>query len=476
MKIFKYIAFSTITLLGIVSCENPLEEIVYSQLTPDTLLNSEKGITTVINSAYSYAHRSETSACWSAFFLGDFPSGAHWAKGGGIESQLTQLSNFTFDATHPRVKVLWPLYYKSIRDANIVLDNLNNKNFSSEFISSMTAEAKFIRGWSYSELFSLYGPIPIYTSIEDDPVQARATEDKTISQIESDLFEAISSLPDSAPLGKATKGAAMGILTKHYLNTKQWKKAADMANNVINSGNYVLQTKFTDVFAFDNEGNNEMVWALPKLAVSGNKVSWGMQALIFPKNYPLPYSNNAVFAARTYLFDEFIDSFEDGDGRLDAIITDWKDANGTSQAAYGSDLSLPNKFPFDPNSVGWEGGNDVPIVRFADILLSRAEALNELSGPTQESIDLINQVRARANANDFSLGGYNQESLRLAILEERKREFFYEGKLREDLLRHNMFISDAVARGKNAKSHHRIFPIPQTEIDANELLDQNPGY
>jgi hypothetical protein len=91
-------------------------------------------------------------------------------------------------------------------------------------------------------------------------------------------------------------------------------------------------------------------------------------------------------------------------------------------------------------------------------------------------IDLVNQVRNRAHAPLLSLAGYTQSTLRDAILQERKWEFYHEGKSREDELRHDIFISNAVARGKNAKAFQVVYPIPQAEVDANPNLDQTDGY
>ncbi|RYY20315.1 MAG: RagB/SusD family nutrient uptake outer membrane protein, partial [Chitinophagaceae bacterium] len=131
-------------------------------------------------------------------------------------------------------------------------------------------------------------------------------------------------------------------------------------------------------------------------------------------------------------------------------------------------------FP-DPASLNADAGNDIPELRFADILLSRAEALNESGGPTQESITLINRVRTRAGVALLSLGAFTKETLRDAILNERKWEFFTEGFRRQDLLRHNRFISNAVARGKNAKPYHVLYAIPQPEIDVSKI-PQNEGF
>jgi hypothetical protein len=133
---------------------------------------------------------------------------------------------------------------------------------------------------------------------------------------------------------------------------------------------------------------------------------------------------------------------------------------------------------WDNATVGNHSGNDVPVIRYADILLTRAEALNELNGPTQEALDLINLVRTRAGIGNLTLDvATSKNILRDMILRERGWEFYSEGLRREDLLRHNKFISLAVARGvATASDKHKLFPIPQTEIDANPLCEQNPGY
>ncbi len=131
----------------------------------------------------------------------------------------------------------------------------------------------------------------------------------------------------------------------------------------------------------------------------------------------------------------------------------------------------------DPNGVGENMGNDIVYIRYADVLLSRAEALNELNGPNQESIDLINQVRQRANTTLLKLADYtNKLLLRDFLLAERGREFFSEGLRREDLIRHGKFIQSAKERGYAAKEYQVVYPIPLQQIDANPNLTQNEGY
>jgi hypothetical protein len=122
--------------------------------------------------------------------------------------------------------------------------------------------------------------------------------------------------------------------------------------------------------------------------------------------------------------------------------------------------------------------NDIAEVRYADVLLARAEALNELDGPNQESIDLINLVRDRAGLPGYSLAEFPaKEDMRDALLQERGWEFYSERIRRQDLIRMGKFISSAQARGvTNAKPTHVVFPIPQAALDANPELEQNDGY
>ncbi len=464
-------------LFGAVACEKPLEEEVFSELAPSTLFTTESGINAVLNSAYSYSHHSNLQESWSPFYLQGMPTDELWGAGGSIENLWQALINFNWTSTHAQIVAVWTVDFNAIRDANVVLDNLDPARFSADFVKTTTAEVNFIRGWVYSELYNLFGPVPLYRSSTDDPLQPRASDAETRAFIEQELEAAIANLPDDPiAFGRGSKGTARGVLCKYYMNTRQWQKAADVAKQIIDSGKFGLVDDYASVFAIANEGNKEMIWALPKDG-SSTTASQSLNALLFPPDYPRPYPNNAVFAARTYVYDAFVNSFEASDTRKNLIVTEYvSTTSGNTVPGLGSDKSFPYKYEFDPNSVGFYAGNDLPVVRYADILMCRAEALNEISGPTQEAVDLVNQVRNRAKASPWNLADYNKESFRNALLEERAREFFFEAKRREDLLRQDRFISGAVARGKNAKDFHKLYPIPQIDLDANSLLTQNDGY
>ena len=461
------IALLALIFLG-VGCKEILTETVYSELTPGNFLTTTAGKQAVLTSAYGSI---QVRGFWS-FFYAPYTSGEAWNRGGSIEALITPLSNFTWDSNHAWFGESWNALYAAIRDANIVLDN--TQNATTDIDKQLNAEAKFIRVLGYWYLYGVYGPVPLYTtSTLTDFNLPRASDDEMKAFIEKEFLDVIPLLPlTQAQYGRATRGAALGILCKHYLNTRQWQKAADMAKQIMALNRYVLIPNYKDVFSLANEGNAELLWVVPASPQAGHN----LVALTFPTDYPLPQPNQQVFAARSYFFDSFVNSFAPGDTRRNLIITEYTSTAGQKIKLLGIDQSLSGKYEFDPNAAGAVQGNDLPVVRYADILLSRAEALNELTGPTQEAIDLINQVRVRAGVAPLALAGFTKETLRNALLKEREWEFYSESKRREDQIRQGRFISEAKARGKNAQPFHERFPIPLTEINANPKLEQNPGY
>nr|WP_321357153.1 RagB/SusD family nutrient uptake outer membrane protein [uncultured Draconibacterium sp.] len=475
--------FISILLLAVFfvpySCSDVLDEEVYSELS-DSYLKTESGLNTVVYSAYS-SFNATGFTLTRDFFINVYMSGIGYGKGGTWETgTAVTFQTYTWDSNNAYFSSdLWNNPYTSIRNANILLDKIvvEDADYSDDYRKLITAEAKGIRGASYAALFNHFGPTPVFTTTETTELELpRASEQEMLTRIETDLTEAAADLPvEPVQYGRMCKGGALGFLCKHYLNTHQWQKAADAAQQIIGLGKYSLQPNYLDAFGPENEGNSEVVWANP--ADAANSAEFFM-ALAYPTDFPLPLPSQGTWATRTYLYDSFLDSFEENDSRLDGIATSYvSKQTGETVIGYGEDHSLPIKFGFDPNAVAFFSGIDLPRLRYSDILLARAEALNEIGGPSQEAIDLINQVRARAGISLLSDGDFTQASLRDQILEERFHEFYFEGKEVEDLVRQGKLISDAISRGVNAKEYHVLFPIPQAEIDANTNINENnPGY
>lgn len=457
----------------LVSCESQLNEDVFSQLSPETL-KTEKGIKSLLVSAYDHIHFMDYVGT-QYNYMGEVTTDIFWETGGGHNTFAQPLIDFVWDSSHQWLfDTGWQLPYRTIRDANLVLEHVDEVPMAADEIKRVKGEATALRGFAYLIMYNWFGPVPlVVASGSDNLYVARASDAEMQSFLEAELTEAVSLLPVQSEYGRVTKGAAMSMLCKYYLNTKQWQKCADMALQVIQLGEYSLFPDYTTMFDPANEGNSEMIFVFPssRLRYEGN--TW--MAFSRPPNYPMK-SNQINFAAQFRYYDSFVNSFLLEDERRKLFLTEYTDTNGNFIQLLGNDNSRSFKYD-DPDSNAEFQENDFAIIRYADILLSRAEALNELNGPNQESIELINQVRKRAKVPALSLADFpDKDKLRTHLLDERGWEFYSESLRREDLIRHGKYIEQAVRRGKPAKDYHRLYPIPQREMDANPNVKQNNGY
>jgi hypothetical protein len=417
------------------------------------------------------------------FTLPEFPCDDFREYAGGFEQLAVPFLNFNWDPTSVFFEQIWSQMYNAVLNSNMLLDNISLiKSIPQSREAEYIAEARFIRAAALAHLYRYFGAVPlITTSKTQDLTPSRPTDDAFRTFIETELTAAAQDLPVKQALsGQATKGAALAMLCKFYLNTLQWQKAADAAKGVMDLQTYGLFPTIETLFAVQNENNNEYIFVYP--CVNQYLYENDYMPHAFPPNYPIQ-SNWENFGAQIALYTSFVKSFDPADRRLRMIITSYTDTKGVYhnllQDTLGNPLNDSRSFKYtpDPDAQGQNNGNDIPVIRYADILLSRAEALNELNGPTQESIDLINQVRQRAGVYPIKLIDFgSKDALRDWLMKERSWELYGEGKRRDDLIRMNKFISGAVARGKNARDYQVLYPIPQAEIDANPNLKQNPGY
>ena len=482
-KILKYNLILLILML--FSCEDVLEEKVYSQLAPENFLTTDEGLRSVLFASYSQAYLNGYSH-HSVRNVLEWCTDIEWETGGGENLTAVLMIGFTWDPTVGWMYGdMWQKPYRGVRNANIVIENLEGSEIPEDSRTLYLAESRFLRALSYNYMYSWFGPVPLRKSTEDDLELPRATDAEMQEYIETELLASISGLPEPGSEewgGRATKGAARAVLTKFYLNTKQWQKAADMTKQVIDMGSYALYPDIEQLFRVENEVNTEFILSYPQIA-GGPGCNYMNGA--FPPGFASHPATGLTFqsswrnwAAQYRLYDAFYNTFEEGDLRKNLIVDSYINGGGETVSLLDANNTRSFKYWPDPNGTGNEHGNDVAAIRYSDILLSRAEALNELNGPNQESIDLINQVRERAGLEDIALGDFGSaEALRMHLLDERGWEFYSEGLRREDQIRMGTFISSAIERGvTNAKETHKLFPIPQSALDANPMLEQNDGY
>lgn len=463
-------------------CESFLDEAVYTEYDPAKLLQTEEGINSVLVSAYGELQFKGNSREFNHTFA-EFPTDIALESGGGFEREAVIFINFQWDESHSFFSNAWSKMYRAIRNANSLLDNVDlATSLPQQRLAQLTAEARFIRAAAYYHLYDLFGPVPLITTTETlDMEPVRPTEAEFSEFLTTELRTAATDLPVTQELhGKATKGAALAVLCKFYLHTKQWQQCADVADEIIALGNYHLFPTIEELFTVDNEINDEFIYIHPYLPLASFGNTYMAHA--FPPNYPvLPNWENYGAQYRTYT--SFVKSFLPSDRRLKMFLTEYTTIQGQQvqllEDAQGRPLDNARSFKFvpDPAAINAFHGNDGPVIRYADILLSRAEALNEIGGPTDEALALLNDVRDRAGISLLTLDDVpTQAAFREAILRERGWEFYSEGLRRQDLIRHGKFIELAVARGKQARAHHVRYPIPRRELEANQQLTQNEGY
>ena len=481
------IALGFVLLLS-ASCKKFLEEKIYSQLAPDNFLSTEDGVKALLNDAYARAANMNGNNSIYVIAPQEWPTDLLFQSGDNVERDARNFINFSWDPTIDFIGNNWDAPYQTIRDANLLLNSIDAVPVTTAVKASYTAEFRFLRAISYYKLYFFFGPVPLRTETTKDLQLKRATEDELKQFIESELTAVASVLPDPGgklPYGRAHKAAALGFLCKFYLNTRQWQKCADVAAQIMSQFHYGLFDDYQHLFSVANERNNEYLWVRPALASSDRATANSWMNTSFPDNFAEAPGLGVKFLS-TYvnwpnefrIYDNFYNSFEPDDKRRNLLVTSYINSSGQTISLLGNDNIRSFKYLPDPNAQGASHGNDIPEIRYADILLSRAEALNELNGPGQEALDLVNLVRNRAGLKNIKLSDFgSKESLRAHILKERGWEFYSEGHRRMDLIRMDQFISGALARGKsNAKPVHVLFPIPQAVMDSDPLLLQNEGY
>jgi hypothetical protein len=403
-----------------------------------------------------------------------------------------QTEKFLWTPNNTAAKNAYEQYHKGITKATRIIDNFQKSSINEKTKDRYIAELRVLRAFYAELLYNMFGAVPIVT----DPAIAtnvyaewkptRPTKEEYLSFLIDELTEAPMLLDTNLSgenWGRFSKGAGLMLLMKIYLNDKQWLNAEKTAREIIALNTYELLPSYKSIFDINNEGssNKEVIFPIQRIT-SNTSYAWSYFACVMPSTplYKPKVGTMSVWGGLKMPW-AFYDKYEDQDSRLETIVRYYTDVDG-NQVDYRqvehpkATGAAPMKYSEDPEHKGSSQGNDFIVYRYADVLLSLAEALNELHGPTAESIELINQIRKRSSATEISLQDFNKETLRSFILDERGRELYCEGHRRPDLIRHGKFIEYAQNDGMSAKEYHVLFPIPQGAMDENSNLIQNPGY
>jgi len=399
-----------------------------------------------------------------------------------------QVDEMTHTPVNDNLDDVWDWNFAGVQRANYVLEFQDKTDFEGR--EMIIAEVRFLRAYFTFELLKWFGPIPLKGDerfvLGDEQSIPRASTEDVYAQIESDLQFAIDNLDYTAPeTGRATKGAAMALLGKAHLYQKEFDESAEVLTELINNGPYAL-ADFDTLFEEEGENNEESVFEVQYtgeegagfecLQCSEGNVAVGFQGI---RNYSGPvFEPGFSFNVPTQ---EAYDMFAQNDIRRDLSILDieaWADETG---ATYGEGYKHTGYFnrkylPRKNDNVGDANltqPNNYRSIRYADVLLMAAEALNRGEINDSQARDYLNEVRERADLDevDDSLSG---GPLTEAIYEERRKELVGEGHRFFDLVRTGRAADniDGFTTGKN-----EIFPLPLEEIEFSQgNWEQNPGY
>ncbi len=564
------------------SCKKQLNEVVYSQLTTDNAFVTKDDALAAVNGIYANLH----DISWRPiFFANDLPSDACYKLNSPLEFLKGNDMNMNSDLGHlwSNFYVIVNRANIAIDNINKMPDaQFNDANGNATTLKARyIAEAKFLRGWAFMELSGIFYRIPINTNSEINPEKKLklASIDTIDSQIISDFSYAAANLPSAFGAkedeGRPISGAANGMLAKCYMRiagrkrlagqdaSADWKTALKYVNDVISSNQYALQPTELDVFALDDSQVATLGLAkglrLDPSKLYNNEIIWAIRS-----NGDSPQGSSPVGLSFTpWSFDmgwdlldlplEFAWSFNSADTRLTKLIctkypdiyqptkkfysipptmenvgTMYKEVKNSSGQVIETHYELTDcytlKYKYqNTGQYNYNTANNVIILRYADILLMKAEILNELDQPNK-AISYVNMIRERAfgdNTHDLSasiLG--SKDAIRSAICDERGWELNMEGMRRPDLIRMGLWKdrmgryfdeikakyqmkehnADSIADLEDPANapHHfdysamwkiyptssdltkndvsRYFPIPKTETDQNpNLLNNRPG-
>jgi hypothetical protein len=303
-----------------------------------------------------------------------------------------------------------------------------------------------------------------------------------VAFIEDDLTAAAIDLPEpgATEYGRFSKGLAKMIDIRLNLHEKNWAKVKTLCEDVIKMNYYKVQSDYVGMWGLDGARNSkEVIWAVPCNYEGTSENQW--QLMVLPSNFP-PSGGWATVQSTWY----FYDSFEESDIRKSMLITEYLGTDGVlyNRSNPGTNMDLgpiPLKISLDALRTTSLSTVDIIQYRFPDVLLSKAEAIANLTGPDAEAIELVNVVRRRAKIEDIKLTDYSTLSkFKDMILTERSHEYWCEnGQYRADLIRNGKFVSRCkeLTLSPYADDNKVVFPFSLSKISEGKgLFIQNPGY
>lgn len=501
-KIFNYITYSFLASFTILcGCKKILEPTIRGHIAVENVVTTQSGIITIVNGMYAPL---EAMYNGNMQRLTDQAGDDSWTWRKEQEPDL-----FIITPTYTTNQAIWTNCYTAIAGTNVVLSNVENvKDFSNDFMKkSVKGQAMFMRAFYYFDLVRLFGGVPLIINeikSRTDAELPRSSIKDVYSRIKRDLDSAITLLPASydgsfgLEKGRPTTYSARALMALVHLELGEWQDAASFAGDVISSQKFSLLSSYAANFNGTSENGQGSLFEVQYSGTSPS-TSCNLSNFYAPPAYQGPATllptDDSLHGGGggPSSGNSFVQAFESGDLRKSVIIATYGLPNFIDVTRPNGSLFYINKYFNASEPVGRSSWN-FPLIRHAEILLTRAEALNEVGYVANgQALDLLNEVRQKAGLNSLASGDLpNQEAFRQALRRERRIELAFETKRYFDLNRWGI-LSTAIQLQLNyinltfptqrtivhpiTGKQYYLYPIPASEfINDAKLGAQNPGY
>ncbi len=488
-------AILTLLIISLSGCSDFLNEDLQGVYSNATFYKTEAHAMLAIAGVYNAA--SFVSTDNNLWVFGDVASDDA-AKGGlaGDQSDIQFIDEFTYSNNNGSLEKIWKRYYEGISRANYLLYYGPAIPMDVTLNERVLGEAKFLRAYFYFSLVNIFGPVPLKLNPpinEQEINKPRSSVSDIYAQIEKDLNEAASVLNETnsgSDVGRATRGAALGLLAKAFIYQQKWEDALTTIDVLDNPGIYSLEQVYKNNFMDSTQNNAESLFEIQHLSNQLPKLGSHLNQHFSP-----PKDNGYYFNVP---LQNFVSEFEVTPGDISDPRLDYTVGRSGHKWVNGEDfdplwsptgyLQKKHVQPLKKEPVIGDASLNYVYLRYADILLMKAEALNELNR-TAESLIPLNQVRTRARESylyDQDLPGFgaipeallpdilsnDAATVRNAIRHERRVELGFEFHRYFDLMRYGQPAAEAALTGTGFNfALHRYFPIPQSELDTNPLIN-----
>ena len=477
-----------IALLGFSfsSCSDFLEQNPQTDLSENDFYKTADDILSAVNGAYSSLQEGDIYGNWYVF--GEIPSDNTRNQLSGSVTTQNEFDQFYIDTQNSMIASFWKAAYKVINRTNTVLGRIDGIEINAELANRYKLECKFIRALMYFNLVRVYGDVPLVLkeiSISESYDILREPKENVYNQIIADLKEA-QGLPVSystAEDGRATQGAAKALLADVYMTLHKYAEAETILAEIVNSGRYSLLENtpgslnidgYKNVFSPVNHNSKEGIFEIQFL-----KGGYG-EGSNYANNFAPENSGTNVVAVggtggNNIPEMDIYNAYEEGDLRRDfSMSLGYYDNRKNNEWVESRYVCKFMDVPYQNN----DASNNYPVIRYADVILMYAEALNQ-NGKTAEACKYLNMTRRRGfgyqttETSPVDLQTTDKAQFALMVEQERRVELAFENHRWFDLIRTGRAVEVMKSKGFSLNETNLICPIPQKQIDVNPKLTQN---